>query len=201
MSNPLNPKRYVDRDGKLLTLDEFLELHNNYAYVKVDESYVPGANGHDVRVSTVWMGSRFSPYETRVFGGKLDDLSRQYFFVEDAVKGHKEILAEVEEAEGDKAQPDEPLTSKEIGYLLGSTTGEDKRTAWNLQALKDAMEVEPQDDDDEPDGVLEATDIASGETREVPVTKRERRLSEASIAYRWSLFEKDPKETKTVKDQ
>ena len=89
--------RYFDRNGMPISSDEWcLRLRPEEQRVALDK--LEGSE-----VSTVWLGldHQFYPggppliFETMVFGGPLDEEMDRYSTLEQAVKGHADMVAKV----------------------------------------------------------------------------------------------------------
>jgi hypothetical protein len=87
---------FFDRQGKPLTIEEAESLLGDLEYKRVGIDYVG-----DVRVSTVWLGidhgfGREGPpiiFETMVFGGDHDQDCDRYCTEEQALAGHRRVVA------------------------------------------------------------------------------------------------------------
>ena len=87
---------YFDRDGKQITPEEWLPLFENKAY-KTIGSFETIANGERISVSTVWSGTDYDGtqsrlYETMVFGGRNNGLTRFYATELEAMLGHHDVV-------------------------------------------------------------------------------------------------------------
>lgn len=96
---------FYDKDGKPITMEQWGKLRTNKSYSRIARDEI----GKEVTVSTVWLGMDHSwrddyilIFETKVFGGERDSQQRRYSTVDEALKGHAEIVALVKgEANGD----------------------------------------------------------------------------------------------------
>ncbi len=92
-------QRYLDRDGKEITYEEWVDLYADKEYKKIG-SFEVLANGEKIQVSTVWLGldRNLEPnsepilFETMVFGGRNNGLCRRYSTELEALIGHNEIV-------------------------------------------------------------------------------------------------------------
>jgi hypothetical protein len=97
-SKMLNNK-YFDRDGKALTEEEWQEKVTDIEYQRVGV-FETLANGEKISVATIWLGMNqsFVPtedpiiFETMVFGGRNNGLSKRYSTELEALVGHNEIV-------------------------------------------------------------------------------------------------------------
>lgn len=87
----------VDFNGNPITSEEFFKLQEDFQYVKVDVTYLEDSKENKIRVSTVWLGDAFAPFETMVFGGSMDGYSERYATSETAKKGHECVVKKVKE--------------------------------------------------------------------------------------------------------
>jgi hypothetical protein len=92
-------KNYFDRDGNEIGEEEFQKKFVDIDYQRVG-LFETLANGEKITVSTVWLGinQSFAPnelpiiFETMVFGGRNNGLSRRYATELEALVGHNEIV-------------------------------------------------------------------------------------------------------------
>jgi len=90
----MSGKKYLDRDGKEITYNEWVKLFEDLEYKRVG-FFETLANGERVSVSTVWLGvtNNFNPmFETQVYGGRNSGMSRRYETELEALVGHNEIV-------------------------------------------------------------------------------------------------------------
>lgn len=82
-----------DRDGRPLELLDWARKSEDKAYKQVAYDEFPGG-----RVSTVWLGldhgwgGELEIFETMVFGGPLNEEQVRYATLEEAEKGHVDML-------------------------------------------------------------------------------------------------------------
>jgi hypothetical protein len=91
----LKPK-YFDRDGKEISQEEWVSLTQNKPY-KTIGSFEVLANGERISVSTAWLGTDYDGtqgrlYETMVFGGRNNGLTRFYATELEAMLGHHDVV-------------------------------------------------------------------------------------------------------------
>lgn len=94
------PFDFYDREGNIISLRSFAHLHKDPAYVFVAKTHL--GRGHEVMISTVWLGSNhaFAPdrlpliFETMVFGwaDEHDDICERYATEAQAHAGHLAVL-------------------------------------------------------------------------------------------------------------
>lgn len=94
--------RYYDYDGDPISFEVWVELFEarteNLVRWRVAETDIG-----DIKVSTVWLGLDHNfmfegpplIFESVVFGGALDDEMRRYSTVEEAEKGHWDLVEKV----------------------------------------------------------------------------------------------------------
>jgi len=92
---------WYDRAGQAIGVAEMVRLCRDHDYRVVARTFVGR-----VEVATVWLGFDHSfrgrvpvLFETRVFGGRMDEYHRRYTTEEAAVAGHAKVLATVRRME------------------------------------------------------------------------------------------------------
>ncbi len=87
---------YYDRDGKEITQEEWGSLTQDKSY-KTIGSFQVLANGEKISVSTSWIGADYDGtqkrlYETMVFNGRNNGLTRFYATELEAMLGHHDVV-------------------------------------------------------------------------------------------------------------
>ena len=87
-----------DKNGKPIKLMEWARLFEDGNYKRIALTELP----NNVRVSTVWLGldhsfdgDKLLIFETMVFGGKHDGDQDRYTTLEEAQKGHKDMVKRI----------------------------------------------------------------------------------------------------------
>ena len=91
----LKPK-YFNRDGEEISQEKWTSLFETKTY-KTIGSFEVLANGERISVSTVWLGTDYDGtqgmlYETLVFGGRNNGLTRFYSTELEAMLGHHDVV-------------------------------------------------------------------------------------------------------------
>jgi hypothetical protein len=93
---------YFDRSGHPITMEQWAKLLENREYCRIGDTTIH-VKGHDVRISTVWLGLDHcfgeGPkliFETMVFGGSQDGYVRRYSTWQVATEGHVETANMIE---------------------------------------------------------------------------------------------------------
>lgn len=87
---------YYDRQGKPLTMEQWIPLFEDSNYKIVKQDYIPDGIGQ-IKVSTVWLGLNHSRigegppliFETLIFGGEYDQEMYRYTTEDQALAGHE----------------------------------------------------------------------------------------------------------------
>lgn len=87
---------YYDRDGKEITQEEWMSLTDTKSYKTIGHFEVL-ANGERISVSTAWIGADYDGtgqrlYETMVFNGRNNGLTRFYDTELSAMLGHHDVV-------------------------------------------------------------------------------------------------------------
>ena len=95
IKDAMNPK-YYDRDGNQITVEEFEKKRSDIDYQRVG-FFETLANGEKVTVSTVWIGADYQRdgkrlYQSMVFNGRNNGLTRYYATELEALVGHNEVV-------------------------------------------------------------------------------------------------------------
>lgn len=95
---------YYNRDGRPITLEEFMETFEDPQYKIVERTTLknPKGDGEDILVSTVWLGADHGfgtglpiIFETMVFGGNLSGYEQRYSTELEALTGHADAVKKV----------------------------------------------------------------------------------------------------------